>query len=116
MSEHHLKNATAIFVTNLPVNTKRKPLLNQFKRFGKVLAIRFRTNTGKNYYNKEQLKNVPFLIAFIYYEKRESAEKSLVMNNEKFKENVIRVDLDVDISERIVAKNTVVIGNLKYGK
>lgn len=111
-----MKNATPIFVANLPVNTKRKPLLNLFKKFGKILAVRFRTNAGKSFVRKEQLKNVPFLIAFIYFENRESAENSLVMNNETFKDNVIRVDLDVDITEKIVAKNTIVVGNLKYGK
>lgn len=106
-----------VFVGNLPVNIKRLKLLKMFKKFGKVLSIRFRTNTGKSFLRKAQLGKVPHLIAFIYFETHESAEASVVLSGEKIGDNVITVD--VDSKEKIAnikPQNTVVVGNLRYGK
>lgn len=65
---------------------------------------------------KEQLKNVPYLIAFAYFAKREAAETCLSLDGSEYKGRTIRVDLDNDLSEKVAPKNTVVVGNLKYGK
>lgn len=116
-TEYYLKNASPICVTNLPANIKRKQVLNCFKKFGKVLSIRFRTNTGKSYLSRAQLKGVPFVIAFIYFDTLEAAKASLVMNNETFYDNKICVDLDSrDISDKVQPKCTILVGNLKYGE
>lgn len=115
-TEHHLKNAVPIFVGNLPTNIKRLRLVKMFKKFGKVLSIRLRTNTGKSFLRKAQIGKVPFLIAFIYFESREAAEASLALNGETIGENAITVDLDAKDRAIKDPQNTVVVGNLKYGK
>lgn len=82
-----------------------------------MLAIRFRTNTGQSYLKRAQLKGVPFVIAFIYFDTLEAAKASLVMNNETFHDNKISVDLDLkDITNKVKPKSTILVGNLKYGK
>lgn len=81
------------------------------------MAIRFRTNMGKSFLSKTQLKGVPFLIAFIYFDSLEAAKASLVMNNEVFYDNKISVDLDSqDITDKVKPKSTILVGNLKYGE
>lgn len=81
------------------------------------MAIRFRTNTGKSYLSRTQLKGVPYVIAFLYFETQDAAKASLVLNGEKFHDRVLSVDLDLrDITSKIKVKNTVLVGNLKYGK
>lgn len=65
---------------------------------------------------KDQLKNIPYLIAFVYFKEREAAEKSLSLNNTEYRGRVIRVDLDTDQKEKVAPKNTIVVGNLKYGE
>lgn len=114
--EHHLKNATPVFIANLPLNTKHTQLKTKCQQFGKVLAIHVRTNSGRSFMRKEQLKNVPYLIAFVYFEQREDAEKCLSLNNTEYRGRVIRVDLDTDAKDKVAPKNTIVVGNLKYGE
>lgn len=113
--EHHLKDAIPVFVGNLPTNIKRLKVLKMFKKFGKVLSIRFRTNSGKSFLRKAQISKAPFLIAFVYFDSLEAAKSSLILNGEKVGENSITVDLDTK-SEEKDPQNTVVVGNLKYGK
>lgn len=117
-TDHHLKNAVPIYVGNLPKNIKRLKLVKMFKKFGKILSIRFRTNSGKSFFKKAQVAKAPFLIAFIFFETREAAEASLVCNGTQIGDNVITVDLDADkrVEVKHPPKNTVVVGNLKYGK
>lgn len=111
-----MKAAVPVFVGNLPTNVKRLKLVKMFKKFGAVLSIRFRTNTGKTFLRKAQIGKTPFLIAFIYFDSREAAEASLVLNGEKVGENVISVDLDFKEKAVKDPQNTVMVGNLKYGK
>lgn len=116
-SDHYLKDATPVYVGNLPTNIKRLKLVKLLKPFGKILSIRFRTNTGKSFYKKSQIGKVPHLIAFVYFETREAAEASVQANGTTIGDNVITVDLDhKDKSAIIKPQNTVVVGNLKYGK
>lgn len=116
LPEHYLKDATPVFVGNLPTNIKRVKLVKLFKKYGKVLSIRFRTNKGKPYYKKSQLDKVPHVIAFVYLDSRAAAEASLERNGHTIGENVISVDLDSKDKTVVKPHNTVVIGNLKYGK
>lgn len=112
-----MKNAKPVFVGNLPVNIKRLKLVKMFKKFGKILTIRIRTNTGKPFLRKAQLAKVPHLIAFIYFETDEAAVASTVLSGEKIGDNVITVDVDSkEKAANIKPQNTIVIGNLKYGK
>lgn len=113
-----MKNAVPVYVGNLPINIKRLRLVHLFKKFGNILSIRLRTNSGKSFLKKSQLKDAPFLIAFIYFDTREAAEASLACNGTQIGENTIVVDLDGDKSgeaKTIESANTVVVGNLKYG-
>lgn len=112
-----MKDATPVYVGNLPTNIKRVKLVKLLKKYGKILSIRFRTNTGKSFYKKSQIEKVPHLIAFVYFDSREAAEASVQSNGEQLGDNVITVDIDYkDKSAQIKPQNTVVIGNLKYGK
>lgn len=74
-----------------------------------------RTNKGKSFLRKAQINKVPHLIAFIYFETREAAEAAVALDGEKIGDNVITVNLDSKQKE-IKPQNTVVVGNLKYGK
>lgn len=114
-TDHHLKNAVPVFVGNLPTNVKRIKLTKMFKKVGKILSIRMRTNKGKSFLRKAQIAKVPHLIAFIYFGTREEAEAAVSLNGEKIGDNVITVDLDSK-EKAIKPENTVVVGNLKYGK
>lgn len=69
-------------------------------------------------FKTSQIKKAPFIIAFIYFETREAAEASLALNGTQIGENVIVVDLDSNKREKFKQPqpNTVVVGNLKYGK
>lgn len=111
-----MKNATPVFIANLPLTTKHAKLKAKLEKFGKVLAIHLRTNSGRSFMRREQLKNVPYLIAFAYFAEKEDAQSCLTLDGSEYKGRAIRVDLDNDLSEKIAPKNTVVVGNLKYGK
>lgn len=113
MTEHHLKNAVPIFVGNLPTNIKQIKLRKKFSKFGNILSIRLRTNTGKSFLRKAQIAKVPHLIAFIYFETREAAEAALALNGEKIGDNSINVNM-YSKREKTESANTVVVGNLKY--
>lgn len=107
-----------VYVGNLPNNIKRLKLVRLFKKYGNILSIRFRTNSGKRFMKKAQVKSAPFLIAFIYFETREAAEASVACNGTQIGDNVIHVDLDAEkrVEENHNPQsNTVVVGNLKYG-
>lgn len=107
-----------MYVGNLPINIKRLKLNKSFKKFGEILAIHFRTNAGKKFFKKKEVKRAPYLIAFIYFKTREEAEASLALNGTKIGDNLISVDLDAAkrVEDNFSQENTVVVGNLKYGK
>lgn len=113
-----MKNSVPVYVGNLPNNIKRLKLLKLFKQYGKVLSIRFRSNSGKSLFKTALIKKAPFVIAFIYFETREAAEASLELNGTQVGDNVIVVDIDANKREKFqqALPNTVVVGNLKYGK
>lgn len=57
------------------------------------------------------------MIAFIYFDTRAAAEASVALNGEKIGENFITVDVDSkEKAANVKPQNTVVVGNLKYGK
>lgn len=115
LTEHHLKDAVPVYVGNLPTNVKHLKLTKMFKKFGKVLSIRIRTNKGKTFLRKSQISKVPHLIAFIYFATLEEAQAAVVLDGEKIGDNHITVNLDTKEKSNN-SKNTVVVGNLKYGK
>lgn len=117
LAEYYLKNTFPVYVGNLPTNVKKKRLLKLFMPCGEVLAVRLRTNTGKNFMSREQLKKVPFVVAFVYFATEEAAEASLKLTGEKVGDNIIYVDRDLDKKDeksKMNAKTTVFVGNLKY--
>lgn len=112
-----MKNAFPIYVGNLPVNIKKKRIIKLFQSCGKILTVRLRTNTGKNFMKREQLKKVPFIVAFVYFATEEAAEASLKLTGEKIGEHIIYVDRDLDEKDKkskINVKTTIFVGNLKY--
>lgn len=117
IAEYYLKNAFPVYVGNLPTNVKKKRILKMFQPCGKILALRLRTNIGKNFMKREQIKKVPFLVAFVYFATEKAAEDSLKLTGEKIGDNVIYVDRDLDKKDeksKVNAKTTIFIGNLKY--
>lgn len=56
------------------------------------------------------------MIAFVDFESDEDAKSSLVLNGEKIKDNVIRVNLQANAksADSFDGKRTVFVGNLKY--
>lgn len=82
------------------------------------MSIRFRTNAGKTFFKKSEVKKAPFLIAFVYFKTREEAEASLALNGTEIGDHKISVDLDAErrVEDNHSQANTVVVGNLKYGK
>lgn len=80
------------------------------------MSIRFRTNKGKPYYKKSQLDKIPFIIAFVFFDSPEAAKASLERSGTTIGEHIITVDMDTKEKHQIKPQQTVVIGNLKYGK
>ncbi len=108
----------SVFVGNLPVNTKRDKILKLFSKFGKVKSIRFRLSNGTKFFKSQSKVTSPNVIAFVDYDTVEDAQASLVLNGEKIKENVIRVNLQSNAksADSFDGKRTVFVGNLKYCK
>lgn len=100
------------------MNTKRGKILKLFSKFGKVKSIRFRLSNGSKFFKSQSKVTAPNVIAFVDYESLEDAKASLVLNGEKVKDNVIRVNLqsNAKTSENFDGKRTVFVGNLKYSK
>lgn len=111
-----MKNAFPVYVGNLPTNTKKKRVLKLFQPCGDVLAVRFRTNKGTKFMKPEQLKKVPFIVAFVYFSTEEAAISSLKLSGQKIGENIIYVDRDLDKKDKSKRnpKTTIFVGNLKY--
>lgn len=108
----------SVFVGNLPLNTKRGKILKLFSKFGKVKSIRFRLSNGVKFFKSQSKITSPNVIAFVDYEAEEDAKASLVLNGEKIKDNVIRVNLQANAksADSFDGKRTVFVGNLKYCK
>lgn len=84
-----------------------------------MLAIRIRTNSGLNIRKSSNLKQVPFLVAFVYFRTEKAAEASLKLTGTKVGENEIHVDRDLDKENKKTVecpKSTIFVGNLKYGQ
>lgn len=67
--------------------------------------------------SREQLKKVPFVVAFVYFATEKAAESSLKLTGQKVGDNIIYVDRDLDKKDaksKVNAKTTVFVGNLKY--
>lgn len=112
------KPLVSVFVGNLPVNTKRGKILKLFSKFGKVKSIRFRLSNGGKFFKSQSKVTSPNVIAFVDFESTDDAKSSLVLNGEKIKDNVIRVNLQSNAksNENFDGKRTVFVGNLKYCK
>ncbi|XP_037027956.1 RNA-binding protein 34-like isoform X2 [Bradysia coprophila] len=106
----------SVFVGNLPLNTKRGKLLKLFSKFGKVKSIRFRLSNGVKFFKSQSKVTSPNVIAFVDFESEEDATSSLVLNGEKIKDNVIRVNMQskAKSTDSFDGKRTVFVGNLKY--
>lgn len=110
--------SVSVFVGNLPVNTKRGKILKLFSKFGKVKSIRFRLSNGNKFFKSQSKVTAPNVIAFVDYESVDDATASLVLNGEKLKDNVLRVNLQskAKSADSFDGKRTVFVGNLKYCK
>lgn len=110
--------SVSVFVGNLPINTKRGKILKLFSKFGKVKSIRFRLSNGNKFFKSQSKVTAPNVIAFVDYESVDDATASLVLNGEKLKDNVLRVNLQSNAkkADSFDGKRTVFVGNLKYCK
>lgn len=120
-----MKTPVPVFVDNLPINTKQKEIESLFGRFGKVVSVHFRSNTGQELKQctntNSQLKEAPHLIAFVYFDTPGSAKASMALNGEKVGDKFITVDLNFEeklanLAPNMKPRNTVVVRNLKPGK
>lgn len=94
-------------------------MIKLFQQFGNILAVRFRTNKGESFSNKKSVQNLPFLIAFVYFETEEAANKACAkMNGFDFHERKLKVDIDSKdaFQSKINPKSTIFVGNLKFGE
>uniref|UniRef100_A0A336KW11 CSON000369 protein n=1 Tax=Culicoides sonorensis TaxID=179676 RepID=A0A336KW11_CULSO len=107
-----------IFIGNLPTNTKLKQLKQFYNKFGEIISLRFRSETGKKVLNKSDRKKYGSLNAYVVFKDREMAEKATSTNGEKFKENHIRCNLVVDkqdkFNQNLNSKSTVFVGNITF--
>lgn len=103
---------------NLPTNTKLKALKQFYNKFGEIISLRFRSETGKKVLNKSDRKKYSSLNAYVVFKDVESARNAVSTNGEKFKENHIRCNLVVDkqekFSQNLNTKSTIFIGNIAF--
>lgn len=118
-----LRTAVPVFVGNLPLNITKKEIKQMFKKFGKVILVCFRANTGQEFgeCTESQLLEMPNSIAFVHLNTRDAAKASLALNGKKVGDKFITVDLDFEdklanLAPNMKPENTVVVTNLSRCK
>uniref|UniRef100_A0A182K1D0 RRM domain-containing protein n=1 Tax=Anopheles christyi TaxID=43041 RepID=A0A182K1D0_9DIPT len=115
VKEEQQKNSAnkdyTVFIANLPKDMKDGKLRNLFSKYGYIVSLRFRTNTGKKIFNKKDLENVPSLIAYVRYGSKKDMMQACQMNGQMVGDNRIRV-CPQDEKQIGDARSTVFVGNL----
>lgn len=100
---------------NLPVSTKRSHLSTYFGGYGAIKTIRFRSQTGAKIYRRSEVKNDPFVTAFVVFQTEEAARKATKATcGQLFREAHIRVTMAGGKKGASDGKRTIFVGNLKY--
>lgn len=106
----------SVFVGNLPVNTKRKTILNLFKTYSPAQNVRFRRNNGGKLQKSDRGTNTT-IIAFVDFATAAQARSAVAaLNNHKLGTNVLRVDVQAGSKNASSndSKRTAFVGNLAY--
>ncbi|ESQ39831.1 hypothetical protein EUTSA_v10000858mg [Eutrema salsugineum] len=119
-----------VFVGNLPLKVKKKLILKEFSKFGKVESVRIRSvpivdskRTRKGAIMLKQLNEKASSVhAYVVFETEQSAEASLALNMSLIDGNHIRVDracpprkkLKGEDAHLYDTKRTVFMGNLPF--
>lgn len=83
LTDDFLKNATPIFVSNIPLHMTRTRLRKVFGEFGSILDVII-----------SRIRH-EYLVAQIFFQSYEEAKASLSMNGKMILPNVIQVDLKI---------------------
>ncbi|XP_017771387.1 PREDICTED: RNA-binding protein 34 [Nicrophorus vespilloides] len=114
-------NDRTVFIGNVDVNVSKKTLTGLFSKYGKIENIRFRgapvadvrtpkkvAIIKKEYHDKRET-----LIAFVKYDKRESALKAIELNGSLLNDKHLRVDM-CDAEKSPEKANAIFIGNISF--
>ena len=116
------KGKRTIFVGNLSSTCSKKQLIKIFCRFGKIESVRFRCARGSKVLPKRivakqgwapDAEQTNEMIAYIVFEKEDSAMKSLEANGTLLEGRHIRVD-NVEGGSQHKHSHSVFIGNLPF--
>lgn len=102
-----------IFIGNLPPTTNVHSIHKLFKKYGPILSVRFRTNTGEHVKRKKSNKVVA-LNCYVRFVKKEHMTKACEMNGHMVGENPIRVTPQ-DVKPLGSPNSTIFVGNLRAG-
>uniref|UniRef100_A0A7G3AR87 isocitrate dehydrogenase (NADP(+)) n=1 Tax=Lutzomyia longipalpis TaxID=7200 RepID=A0A7G3AR87_LUTLO len=103
-----------IFVGNLPINTKKNQLKAFLKNFGAIKTVRLRTYHGQKIQNCRQVKNHPYITAYVVFESEEAAIGAQEASGKIFRKAHIRVMMADGKKKYFDGKRTVFVGNLTY--
>ncbi|XP_058129760.1 RNA-binding protein 34-like isoform X2 [Anopheles coustani] len=102
-----------IFIGNLPPTTTEKLVRNLFKKYGPILAVRFRTNTGA-YVVRKELKHATAINCYVRFARKEHMSKACEMDGHTVEQNRIRVTPQ-DVKPLGSVASTIFVGNLRAG-
>lgn len=97
----------------MPVNTKKEQIIKFIEPFGKVKTVRLRAQDGKTIFKKSQIKNDPFINAFIVFEDAKGAANAMENCPRTFKERKIRITSTAE-KQSATYKRSIFVGNLTY--
>uniref|UniRef100_A0A182IMQ4 RRM domain-containing protein n=1 Tax=Anopheles atroparvus TaxID=41427 RepID=A0A182IMQ4_ANOAO len=103
-----------LFVGNLPPTKSASHIRTMFKKYGTILTIRFRTNTGSKLLKRNEMKKAQALNCYIRYAEKENVQKACEMDGHMIDGNRIRVSPQ-DVKQLGCVKSTIFVGNLRNG-
>ncbi|XP_062536563.1 RNA-binding protein 34-like [Armigeres subalbatus] len=103
----------SIFIGNLPNTAKKSTMKSLFKKYGKILTMRFRTNDGVTLFKKKDRKEAKALNCYIRFETKAEAQAACAMNGHLVEGNRIRVTMHLQ-KQMGHASSTVFVGNINH--
>lgn len=115
--------ARTIFVGNVSIDTNKNELEKAFKKYGAIESSRFRGAIPSDpkmskkvaAMTKKTHPKVKTQIAYITFEKEQSAQKALAMNGQKLNDNTLRVTKAKKDDQSYNQKKSIFLGNLAFG-
>lgn len=102
-----------LFVGNLPTTTNERKVRSLFQKYGRILSVRIRTNTG-DFVNRKMLKKVTAINSYVRFANKEIMTKACEMDGQMVEQNRIRVTPH-DVKPLGPATSTIFVGNLRAG-